>query len=87
MCRLNLFKFRIEVLKIKRKPNSPPPPLGPSILTQPELRSRLQNFGMRICELILEPPSSQVHRVDCLEEIVERLRAEQVERLESDAEL
>jgi hypothetical protein len=42
---------------------------------------------MRICELILKPPSSQVHRVDCLEEIVERLRAEQVERLESDAEL
>jgi hypothetical protein len=24
LCRLNLFKFRIKVLKIKRKPNSPP---------------------------------------------------------------
>jgi hypothetical protein len=24
LCRLNLFKFRIKVLKIKRKPNPPP---------------------------------------------------------------
>jgi hypothetical protein len=32
LCRLNLFKFRIKVLKIKRKPNSSR--LGPSILTQ-----------------------------------------------------
>jgi hypothetical protein len=31
LCRLNLFKFRIKILKIKRKLNSPP--LGPSIFT------------------------------------------------------
>jgi hypothetical protein len=30
LCRLTLFKFRIKVLKTKRKPNLPP--LGPSIL-------------------------------------------------------
>jgi hypothetical protein len=24
LCRLNLFKFYIKILKIKRKPNSPP---------------------------------------------------------------
>jgi hypothetical protein len=38
LSRLTLFKFRIKVLKIKRKPNSLPP-LGSSILTPAQPRA------------------------------------------------
>jgi hypothetical protein len=38
----------------------------------------LENFGTRICDLILRPPSDRVCLSDRLEEVVRRLQVEQV---------
>jgi hypothetical protein len=43
---------------------------------QEERRSRLERPGMRVCNLILGPPSGRAQLADWLEEAVERLGAE-----------
>jgi hypothetical protein len=42
---------------------------------------------MRVCDLILGPPSGRARQADRLEEVTGRLRVEQVARREADTEL
>jgi hypothetical protein len=47
----------------------------------------LEKFGVRVCDLILGPPSCQVRLADRLEEVIRRLWAKQVVRQETDTEM
>jgi hypothetical protein len=50
-------------------------------------RSRLKKFVVRICDLILGPPSDRVRLADRLEEAIGRHWVEQAVRQEVDAKL
>jgi hypothetical protein len=50
-------------------------------------RSRLKKFVVRICDLILGPPSDRVRLADRLEEAIGRHWVEQAVRQEADAKL
>jgi hypothetical protein len=52
-----------------------------------ERQSQLELPAMRICDLLLGPPSSRARLADCLDEAIGLLRVELAARREVDAEL